>query len=205
MRTGAQLASLAQHVDFAITQPGLKSVPCPEMQISPLAFSKWCLSANRCTCVSCVLIFVCTFYSPCTVCLGVYVRVVVLYLRRPVKFPFKAVWSGRALSACHRGQHFIRTAALRPPRRAQELKHMCKLNRHPNSLTYTKQFKWYSLERWQVLMSLSVLWRERERLRDRVRGWRTLRFFLCFPPISFLSTVFRGHPGVAPINVSWFK
>lgn len=128
----------------------------------------------------------------------------VLYLRRPVKFPFKAVWSGRALSACHRGQHFIRTAALRPPRRAQELKHMCKLNRHPNSLPYTKQFKWYSLERWQVLMSLSVLQRERERLRDRVRGWRTLLFFVV-SPISFLSTVFRGHPGVAPINASRFK
>lgn len=100
------------------------------------------------------------------------------YLHRPVKFPFKAVWSGRALSACHWGQRFIRTAALRPPRRAQELKHMRKLNWHPNSLAYTKQFKWYSLERWQVLMSLSVLWRGRERLRDRVRGWRTLFFFL---------------------------
>ncbi len=31
---------------------------------------------------------------------------------------------------------------------------MRKLNRHPNSLSYTKQFKWYSLERWQVLMRL---------------------------------------------------
>lgn len=59
--------------------------------------------------------------------------------------------------------------SVHPARQAQELKHMRKLNRHPNSLPYTKQFKWYSLERWQVLMSLSVLQRGRERAMERRR------------------------------------
>lgn len=129
-------------------------------------------------CVMCLNLCVWVFLVLCMfwlVCVGVCVA-----FPTSVKFPFKAVWSGRALSGCHRGQRFIRTAALHPPRRAQELKHMRKLNRHPNSLPYTKQFKWYSLERWQVLMSLSVLHRGRQRRRDSVRGWRAF-FANCVP------------------------
>ncbi len=83
------------------------------------------------------------------------------------EFPFKLVWSGRVSSRCHPSSLFISlppslsllaslpfSICLYSPSQAEELKHMRKLNRHPNSLSYTKQFKWYSLERWQVLMRL---------------------------------------------------
>lgn len=83
--------------------------------------------------------------------------------------------------------------SVRPPRRAQELKHMCKLNRHPNSLPYTKQFKWYSLERWQVLMSLSVLLRQEER--DWKTETRDGRLFTPHPPSVFLVTHFHWQWG----------
>lgn len=75
--------------------------------------------------------------------------------------------------------------SVRPPRRAQELQHMRELNRHPNSLPYTKQFKWYSLELWQVLMSLSVPQKESERRRN-----------------PFLATLFHGRSGRKPISTS---
>lgn len=69
----------------------------------------------------------------------------------------------RALPACHQSWLFIRgcRSPAGQPRQAPQLEYMHKLNRHPNSLPYTKQFKWYSLERWQVLMSLS-LWQRGE-------------------------------------------
>lgn len=69
----------------------------------------------------------------------------------------------RALQACHQSWLFIRgcRSPAGRPRQAPQLEYMHKLNRHPNSLPYTKQFKWYSLERWQVLMSLS-LWQRGE-------------------------------------------
>lgn len=80
--------------------------------------------------------------------------------------------------------------SVRPARQAQELKHMRKLNRHPNSLPHTKQFKWYSLERWQVLMSLSVLQRGRERAMERLsEGMDDCFIYLFFPHQLFASSV----------------
>lgn len=101
--------------------------------------------------------------------------------------------------------------SVRPPRRAQELKHMRKLNRHPNSLPYTKQFKWYSLERWQVLMSLSV----RQKGRRREAGRQKQEMEGCLPSVrhaeiyfmynTYFLYVFKGNFWYVVCNkVDWF-
>lgn len=145
----------------------------------------WCLSVFSLYANAYTLIFLHECVSHVLICASVSASVCALPTSAALsKFPFKAAWSGRASSACHEaGVSLGLPLSVRPPRRAQELKHMRKLNRHPNSLPYTKQFKWYSLERWQVLMSLSVL----------QRGWETGRGMeALFSPSGFCQLCFRG-------------
>lgn len=138
----------------------------------------WTLLYN-CTCVSlhssylllpsarmCVQVCVCVCHAPCER-IAVWSRLIGVGPCQPV------TKAGFSLGA----------AALRPtgPRQAPQLEHMRKLNRHPNSLPYTKQFKWYSLERWQVLMSLSLWQRgEGESHEETESGDGQLLFFFFF-------------------------